>query len=591
MKYVLVSGGVISGVGKGIIASSTGLLLKTTGLNVTYIKIDPYMNIDAGTMSPIEHGEVYVLDDGGEVDLDLGSSERYLGVTLTREHNITTGKIYQHVIERERRGDYLGKTVQIVPHLTNAIQDWVERVAHIPVNENQETPDVCVIELGGTVGDIENAPFIHAMTQLQRRVGKGNFLQIHVSHVPVIPPGPQGEQKTKPTQRAVMDSRREGLNPDLIACRCEIPLEASTIQKVASMCQVDADQVIAVHNVSTTYRVPLLLENQNLLATIGRIFQLDSIPRNPTLVSQGKLIWKEWVELATSQDHVFETVKIALVGKYTTLHDAYMSVGKSLEHAALHCRKKLDLIWVDASNLEEDSKDTKQVHYHKAWHDVCTANGILVPGGFGDRGTEGMIKAINYARTKNVPYLGICLGMQLAVIEYARNVCGVSGAGSEELQPQCENKVVVNMPELDKDKLGGTMRLGKRQTIFQSGTEWSKFRALYGDLPEIWERHRHRYEVNPTMIDSIEKADGGLSFVGKDEKGERMEIVEVRDHPWFVGVQFHPEYLSRVLSPSKTYLGFFAAAAGMLEPITKEYSGRKDLSYYAGNEDFSGQAS
>jgi CTP synthase len=364
------------------------------------------------------------------------------------------------------------------------------------------------------------------------------------------------------------------------------------------MCQVEQDQVIAVHNVSTTYRVPLLLENQKLLATIGRLLQLDSIKKPAPLVQQGKLMWKEWVSLATSQDHVFETVSIALVGKYTSLHDSYMSVSKSLEHAAMHCKKKLNLIWVDASHLEDATQESSPAEFHKAWHAVCTADGILVPGGFGVRGTEGMIKATTWARTKNIPFLGVCLGMQLAVIEYARNVCGINGAGSEELQPQCDNPVIVYMPEVsrtnnhfhlvprtplltkfqvDKTKLGGTMRLGKRASVFQEGTSWSRFRALYDSAPEIWERHRHRYEVNPAMIETLEKSSGGLAFVGKDEKGERVEIIELRDHRWFVGVQFHPEYLSRVLAPSKTYLGFFAAAAGCLEEITAEFSGRQDL--------------
>ncbi|KAL2217334.1 CTP synthase [Thermoascus aurantiacus ATCC 26904] len=577
MKYVLVSGGVISGVGKGIIASSTGLLLKTLGLKVTSIKIDPYMNVDAGTMAPTEHGEVYVLDDGGEVDLDLGNYERYLNITLTRENNITTGKIYLHVIERERRGDYLGKTVQIVPHLTNAVQDWIERVARIPVDDSQEEPDVCIIELGGTVGDVESMVFIESMRQLQLRAGKGNFLQIHVSYVPVMPPGSHGEQKTKPTQRAISDVRSAGLSPDLIACRCERPLEEQTINKIANACQVERDQVIMVHDVSTTYQVPVLLEKQGLLSTIGRILQLDSIKKSPKLVEQGIATWQEWKGLATAQDHVLDTVSIAIVGKYTSLKDSYMSVIKALEHAAMHCKKKLDLIWVDASSLEDATQETSPAEYHKAWHSVCIADGILVPGGFGHRGTEGMIKAAHWARTNNIPYLGVCLGMQLAVIEYARNVCGINNADSEEFDKQCPEPVIVYMPEIDKEKMGGTMRLGKRPTVFQPGTEWSRLRKLYGDKKEIWERHRHRYEVNPKMVETLEK--GGLTFVGKDEKGERMEIIELKDHKWYVGVQFHPEYLSRVLAPSKTFLGFFAAAAGCLEEITEEFKHRRDLSH------------
>ncbi|KAK0384532.1 hypothetical protein NLU13_8618 [Sarocladium strictum] len=570
MKYVLVSGGVISGVGKGIIASSVGLLLKTTGLTVTYLKIDPYLNQDAGTMNPVEHGEVYVTDDGGEMDLDIGSSSRFLATTLTRDHNITTGKIYQQVLDQERRGDFLGKTVQVVPHITNAIQDWIERVALVPTDDSGRQPDICVVELGGTVGDIESAPFIHAISQLQRRAGKGNFVQIHVSYVPMIPPGPGGEQKTKPTQRAVSDVRSAGLSPDLIACRCEQPLSSATIQKVADMCQVENNKVIAVHDVSTTYHVPMLLEKQNVLETISGLLDLSNYERPPALVEQGKEMWKQWVGLAQGSVHALDTVNVALVGKYISLKDAYMSVSKSLEHAAMHCRKQVNIIWVDAAQLEDETLQTAPVQFHKAWHDVCTADAILVPGAFGERGTEGMIKAITWARTKKVPFLGVCMGMQLSVIEYARNVAGIPDANSEELKPQGKNHAIVYMPEIDKTKLGGTMRLGKHACVFQEGTEWSKLRKLYGDAPEIYERHRHRYEVNPELISTLESA--GLNFIGKDTKGERMEIVELKDHPWFVGVQFHPEYLSRVLAPSKTFLGFFAAAAGCLDEVTKGFN-------------------
>ncbi|RAL64244.1 hypothetical protein DID88_002136 [Monilinia fructigena] len=485
MKYVLVSGGVISGIGKGVIASSTGLLLKTIGLKVTSIKIDPYMNSTSTS----------------ETTSVISTSH------LLAENNITTGKVYAHVIERERRGDYLGKTVQVVPHLTDAIQDWIERVARIPVDDTKETPDVCIIELGGTVGDIESAPFIEAMRQLKRRAGKGNFLQIHVSLVPVI----QGEQKTKPTQQAIRDVGRAGLVPDLIACRCDVPLEKSTIDKIA----------------------------------IER--GLNGSP------------------LTTQQERAFDDVSIVLVGNITKLHDSYLSVIKSLEHAAMRCGKKLNLIWVEAEHLEDDAKPTE---FHKAWHEVCTADGILVPGGFGDRGTEGMIAAAKWARTNKTPYLGICLGMQIAVIEFARNVCGITSANSVELDANASDKVIIYMPEIDKVNLGGTMRLGLRPTEFQPGSEWSRLRKLYGEKTEVHERHRHRYEVNPEYVDRLHT--GGLEFVGKDDKGERMEIVEIKDHPWYVGVQFHPEYLSRVLAPSKSYLGFVAAAAGCLDKITEE---------------------
>ncbi|KAL4918313.1 CTP synthase N-terminus-domain-containing protein [Aspergillus aurantiobrunneus] len=573
MKYVLVSGGVISGVGKGIIASSCGLLLKTAGLSVSSIKIDPYLNPDAGLMNPLEHGECFVLDDGGEADLDLGNYERYLGVTLGRDNNITTGKIYQHVIEKERRGDYLGKTVQIVPHLTNEIQNWVERVAKVPIDESGREPDVCIIELGGTVGDIESAPFVEAMSQLQRRVGKANFLQIHVSYVPLI----GSEQKTKPTQRAISDVRSGGLRPDLIACRCETPLEEMTIRKLAGTCQVERDQVVGVHNVSTTYQVPILLETQGFLNTIKGLLEINALQIDSKYKEQGKIMWQKWHGLAMSQDHVFDTVSIVLVGKYTSLHDSYLSVTKALEHASMHCQKKLNLVWVEASHLEDDHQQTNPAEYYKAWHSVSTADGILVPGGFGQRGTEGMVKCAEWARTKNVPFLGICLGLQVAVIEYARNVCEMDKADSTEFNEECEQPAIVYMPEIDKTKMGGTMRLGKRPTLFQEGTEWSKFRKLYGDKGEIWERHRHRYEVNPDLVETLESA--GLSFIGKDETGKRMEVIELKDHRWYVGVQFHPEYLSRVITPSKSFLGFFAAAAGCLDEITEAFQGAHDLSH------------
>ncbi|KAF2401006.1 CTP synthase [Trichodelitschia bisporula] len=582
MKYVLVSGGVISGVGKGIIASSTGLLLKTIGLKVSSIKVDPYLNVDAGTMNPKEHGEVFVLDDGGEVDLDLGNYERYLNVTLTRDNNITTGKIYKHVIERERKGDYLGRTVQVVPHVTDAIQEWIERVAKIPVDDTGEEPDVCIIELGGTVGDIESMPFVEAMTQLRRRAGKGNFLQIHVSYIPVI----HGEQKTKPTQQAIRGVRSAGLIPDLIACRCEMELEKSTVEKIAHFCQVDVEQVIVVRDMPSIYQVPVLLEEQGLIPLLKQGLQLDATIE-PDMLTRGKHIWQQWRTLTTPNQNFYEPLSIALVGKYTTFHDSYLSVIKALEHSAMRCRRRLTIMWVDSEHLEPAAQETDPAKYHKAWHNVCTADGILVPGGFGDRGTEGMIAAARWARENKRPYLGICLGMQIAVIEFARNVVGMAGATSEEfVAKDAEGKpaaktdqlAIVFMPEIDKTTMGGTMRLGRRPTHFQPGSEWSKLRALYGGKETIDERHRHRYEVNPEVIARLQEK--GLAFVGKDDSGVRMEVVELAkevEHPWFVGVQFHPEYLSRVLEPSRPYLGFVAASAGVLAEVTESVGGRAEV--------------
>lgn len=353
-----------------------------------------------------------------------------------------------------------------------------------------------------------------------------------------------------------------------IACRCEVKLEESTIQKIATMCLVDNHEVVAVHNVASTYHVPLLLEKQ-MMHSLKEILRLDQITPSQSLQQKGQHIWKQWRELTSTQDRTFDTVSIALVGKYTNLHDSYLSVIKSLEHSAMHCRRKLNLIWVDASLLEPDKRKSDPASHHTAWSQVCTADGILVPGGFGHRGTEGMIEAARWARENKKPYLGICLGMQLAVCEYARNVCNMPSAVSAEFEPATATPIVISMPEIDQVNLGGTMRLGLRPTNFQPGSEWSKLRALYGsENKSILERHRHRFEVNPEYIAQLEA--GGLNFIGKDDRGERMEIVEIKDHPWFVGVQFHPEYLSRVLAPSKPYLGFVAAAAGCLEEVTRE---------------------
>ncbi|CAG8909014.1 unnamed protein product [Penicillium egyptiacum] len=566
MKYIVVSGGVISGAGKGIVASSAGLLLQSKGFVVTTIKIDPYINIDSGTMSPLHHGEIYVTDDGGEVNLDLGNFERYLSTTLQRGHNITTGKIYLDIISRERTGNYLGKTVQVVPHVTDAIQEYIERTAKIPVDESQAEPDVCIIELGGTVGDIESSPFIHALAQLRKRVGKENLVQIHVAYVPIVPPGDSGEQKTKPTQRSISDVRSAGLSPLLVACRCEAPLDPGTIQKIANMCSMEPEQVISVHDGSTTYHTPLVLEKQNLLGILCDYLELPLDRTSTRHGEQGKRMWNDWVYLVRSQDTIIDTISIAVVGKYTSNKDAYLSVSKSIEHAAMYCHKKVKIVWIDAAHLEEETYQNSAVKYHKAWHDLCSVKGIVIPGGFDTRATGGMIKAITWARTNKKPFLGVCLGMQLTVVEYARHVMGIPDAGSQELHPESKNHVVIYMPAHNQENGRDAMRLGKYPCIFEEGTEWSKVRSLYGPMiSQIEERHRNQYEINPEMVEELEKA--GLAVVAKDATGKRIEIVEIRDHPFFVGVQFHPEYLSRVLRPSEVFLGFFAAAAKCLEKI------------------------
>ncbi|KAJ2503163.1 CTP synthase ura7 [Coemansia sp. RSA 1972] len=567
-KYIIVSGGVISGIGKGIIASSTGLLLKTLGLTVTSIKIDPYLNIDAGTLSPLDHGEVFVLDDGGEVDLDLGNYERYLDVTLTRDNNITTGKIYREVIDKERRGDYLGKTVQVVPHITNAIQDWVERVGATPTSDTGRTPDVCIVELGGTVGDIESAPFIEAMRQFQFRVGHDNFCLIHVSLVPVV--GAVGEQKTKPTQASVRDLRGLGLSPDILACRSALPFEEGIREKLSMFCQVSPKQVFSVHDCESLYHVPILLREQGMIDVLTDRLKLDALSISKEIMLEGDTLWAQWREFARRRARDLDATTIAIVGKYTYLADSYISVVKGLEHAALNVKRKINIKWVEASDLEEKTMHKDPLKYHEAWQHLCAADGILVPGGFGERGVEGKVLAAKWAREHNVPYLGICLGMQVAVIEFARNVCGMTDAQSAEFREGCETPAIVFMPEIDRTTMGGTMRLGSRPTKFQDSdvARRSAIKKLYGGVEQVHERHRHRYEVNPEIVRELEGK--GMHFVGRDaETGERMEILELDGHAYFVGVQYHPEYLTRPLSPSPPFLGLLLAASGQLQTYLK----------------------
>jgi CTP synthase len=542
MKYVVVSGGVLSGLGKGVTASSIGVLLKSSGLKITSVKIDPYINSDAGTMSPFEHGEVFVLDDGGEVDLDLGNYERFLDINLGKNNNLTTGKIYSKVIESERRGDYLGKTVQVIPHITDAIQDWIEDVAHIPADGSGETPDACIIELGGTVGDIESAPYIEALRQFQFRVGRENISFVHVSLVPVM--GPVGEQKTKPTQHSVKELRGLGITPDILVCRSTRPMTQETKEKLAAFCHVSADAVMSTHDVPNIYHVPLMLEKQGLC----KILNVDC--NTTDLLSK-------WREMALNLDTLTEEVSIAMVGKYTDLSDAYLSVIKSLQHAAMAVSRKLNIDWIEASHLEDTWKQQNSKEFDNAWKLLKNADGVLVPGGFGDRGIEGKILAANYARTSKTPYLGICLGLQVATIEFCRNVLNLTGANSTEFEDNPQYPAVIFMPEISKTHLGGTMRLGSRPTLWQ--VDDCKIKTLYGEGESVDERHRHRYEVNPDIIADVEAA--GLAFVGKDETGQRCEIFELEGHPYYVGVQFHPEFKSRPGRPSPPFLGLLQASS------------------------------
>ena len=575
MKYIVVTGGVVSGLGKGVTISSMGRLLQACGYRVTAIKIDPYLNVDAGTMSPFEHGEVFVLEDGGESDLDLGNYERFLSIQLTSDHNLTTGKIYRKVILAERKGDYLGKTVQVVPHITDCIQDWIEKVAHVPVDGTDKPADVCLIEVGGTVGDIESSVFLEALRQFQFRVGHENFNLCFVSLVPVL----SNEQKTKPTQHGVRDLRSLGLSPSIIFCRSTEELEQATKQKISNFCHVPVTNVLSVHDVSNVYFVPKLLQSQNL----------HNILQNNLKLSATKPDLSTWIAMAESIESAKETVTIALIGKYTGLQDSYLSVIKSLRHASIACHVKLDLQWVEASLLEEDAKKPDdedgegptQEEKDEAWKKLEQADGIVIPGGFGQRGWAGKMKAANYCRLQNKPCLGICLGFQAMIVEYCRSVIGWEGADSTEFVEDTPHPTIIFMPEIDKTTMGGTMRLGGRTTKFTHAIEENKYhipesksrsQILYGGGDQISERHRHRYEVNPEKVDAIHNA--GLKLVGRDETGERMEIAELPNHKYYVGCQFHPEFQSRPLKPSPPFHGLILAATGKLDDYLKEASSK-----------------
>mmetsp|Transcript_19208 Transcript_19208/g.24724 ORF Transcript_19208/g.24724 Transcript_19208/m.24724 type:complete len:583 (+) Transcript_19208:124-1872(+) len=580
MKYIIVTGGVVSGLGKGVTISSMGRLLQASGYRVTSIKIDPYLNVDAGTMSPFEHGEVFVLDDGGECDLDLGNYERFLSIQLTSDHNLTTGKIYRKVILAERKGDYLGKTVQVVPHITDCIQDWIEKVAHVPVDGQDEPADICLVEVGGTVGDIESSVFLEALRQFQFRVGTDNFCLCFVSLVPTL----SSEQKTKPTQHGVRDLRSLGLSPSIIFCRSTQVLEQATKQKISSFCHVPVHHVLSVHDVENVYFVPNLLQEQDLHGILTENLKLP--PTKPDLTS--------WIDMAQSIVTAKDTVTIALIGKYIGLQDSYLSVIKALRHAGVACHVKLELEWVEASLLEEDaptdaSEKQKQdgaaptkEEKEEAWKKLEAADGVVIPGGFGQRGWAGKMKAANYCRLQNKPCLGICLGFQAMIVEYCRNIVGWEGADSTEFVEDTPHPTIIFMPEIDKTTMGGTMRLGARITKFTHSigenendvpASLSKTQIMYGGETNISERHRHRYEVNPEKVNAIH--DAGLKLIGRDETGERMEIAELPNHKYYVGCQFHPEFQSRPLKPSPPFHGLILAATGKLDNYLKEAAAKQ----------------
>lgn len=526
MKYVVVTGGVLSGLGKGISTSSIGVLLKSRGLKVCPIKIDPYLNVDAGTMNPYQHGEVFVLDDGAEADLDLGNYERFLDVNLTGDHNITTGKVYRAVIEKERRGDYLGKTVQIIPHITDQIKGMIKAVGE------KERADVVLIEVGGTVGDIEGMPFVEALRQLALEEGKENVLFVHTTLVPIM--GAVGEQKTKPTQQSVRELRSMGVQPSVIIARGERSLEPDIKQKIAFFCDVPVEGVVSAPDATTIYDVPLIFEGQGLTEYV--LDRLHLAPKGEDL--------KEWREYLDRLKNPKGEVTIALVGKYTHLKDSYISHIEAFHHAEAAAGVRVNLRWVESMDIEKRGTSM-----------LGDADGILVPGGFGDRGIEGKIKAIEFARENGVPFQGVCLGFQLATVEFARHVLGLGDANSTEFNPKTKAPVIDLLPEQRGVRaMGATMRLGAHLVDVDPHSKTAK---LYGKEP-VSERHRHRYEVNPDYIGKLEAA--GLRYVGRSDGGRRMEILELKGHPYFVASQFHPELKSRPLRPSPIHLGLVRAA-------------------------------
>ena len=527
-KYIFVTGGVVSGLGKGITAASLGRLLKSRGLKVAAQKLDPYINVDPGTMSPYQHGEVYVTEDGAETDLDLGHYERFIDEDLNRYSNLTTGKVYWNVLNKERRGEYLGSTVQVIPHITNEIKDFVYRVG------KQTDADVVITEIGGTIGDIESQPFLEAVRQISLEVGTENSLFIHVTLVPFL--HGSDEHKSKPTQHSVKELRGMGINPNIIVLRCDEPLEESIFKKISLFCNVKPDCVIENITLPCLYEAPLMLERSHFSDIVCRELHIDA--PEPDLTE-----WREMVARIKARE---KQVNIGLVGKYVQLHDAYLSVAEALRHAGYQLNTHVRIHWIDSETLTDDA----------ACEEILGGlDGIIIPGGFGSRGIQGMILAAKYAREHNLPYFGICLGMQIAVIEFARDVVGIADAHSGEFDELCRNKVIDFMPgqseNIDK---GGTLRLGAYPCMIQEGTTMAR---CYGKH-EISERHRHRYEFNNDYRDVMTSA--GLVLSGLSPDGQLVETVELSDRPFYVGVQYHPEFKSRPDKPHPLFVGFIDAA-------------------------------
>ena len=526
-KFIFVTGGVVSSLGKGITAASLGRLLKSRGLNVTIQKLDPYINIDPGTMSPYQHGEVFVTDDGAETDLDLGHYERFIDINLSKSSNVTTGGIYWAVITKERRGDYLGGTVQVIPHITNEIKERVLRVAE------EKNPDVVITEIGGTVGDIESLPFMEAIRQLKGDLGRGNVMYIHVTLVPYLKVA--NELKTKPTQHSVKELRGIGIQPDVIVCRTEEPISKDMEEKLALFCDIDKEAVIQAVDARSIYEVPLMLEREGLADIAVERLRLEC----------GKPDLTEWQDMVLRMSHLRQETSIALVGKYVSLPDAYLSVAEALRHAGLFHGSAVHIKWINAEDLERVSAEEY----------LREVDGILVPGGFGDRGIEGKISAIKYARENKVPMLGICLGMQLAVVEYSRNIMGWRLANSTEFNPQTPYPVIDLLPtQKNIEDMGGTMRLGQYQCKLLPNTK--AYQAYRQEV--ICERHRHRYELNNTFRPGL--AEKGLVMSGILLEGQLVEIIELPEHPWFVATQFHPEFKSRPNRPHPLFRDFIGAA-------------------------------
>eukprot|EP01056_Protomagalhaensia_sp_Gyna25_P000732 Protomagalhaensia_sp_Gyna_25__731@NODE_1348_length_1920_cov_61_318979_g1080_i0_p1_GENE_NODE_1348_length_1920_cov_61_318979_g1080_i0NODE_1348_length_1920_cov_61_318979_g1080_i0_p1_ORF_typecomplete_len578_score110_05CTP_synth_N/PF06418_14/5_1e113GATase/PF00117_28/5_3e41Peptidase_C26/PF07722_13/6_3e08_NODE_1348_length_1920_cov_61_318979_g1080_i0861819 len=561
MKFIVITGGSVSGIGKGTAASSVGVVLRTEGLKVTAIKVDPYLNVDAGTISPHEHGEVFVLKDGHEGDLDLGNYERALEINLTRDHNITTGKVYRHIIAAERNGDYLGTTVQVVPHVTDCIQDWIVKVSQYPVSaDGTSTPDVCLVEIGGTVGDMESSVYLEALQQLFAKLDPEDYCLVHVIFVPEI----GEEQKTKPAQHSFRYLREAGLTPHFVLARSAKELTAGCRAKLALFSGIRQEHVISLADAPVLYSVPQSLMRQNLGDLILRRLNIEPNPQTPSGRLSPLELWN--LMSAQIQDKASKSIKIAIVAKYMGYNDTYLSVIRALEHSACEARLRLELVWVDAEHLVLDetafSPDPEQAEVQRAQLvSLRSAQGVLTPGGFGERGLEGKIAAAKYCRESGTPYFGICLGLQTCLIEGARNLLGLLEANSEEFDPAASDKVVVYMPETVNQVMGGTMRLGDRSTYITDPDSLTY--RLYDHKNVVVERHRHRYEVNIDYVSALEEV--GYSFVGKDEKGVRMSVVERKDHSFFVASQYHPEFSSKVRTPNPLFLGFVLAAGGELE--------------------------